>query len=110
MAESSTDRLAEHERHLAEERTRLARERTTLAHSRTGFASFLFGTALLGLFRHPLAVVTGAGFVLIGAGFLPTGWRSYASGGCGASWRRWMPHPGAIGGPAGPSLPPASDR
>ena len=71
------DSEAEHERRLAEERTRLARERTTLAHIRTGFASFLFGTALLGLFRHPAVVAVGAVFIAVGVTFLATGWRSY---------------------------------
>ena len=77
MADWSTERLAVHERHLAEERTRLAWERTTLAHIRTGFASFLFGTALLGLFRHPAVLAVGAAFVVVGVAFLATGWRSY---------------------------------
>jgi len=63
---------------LAEEQTRLARERTILAHIRTGFASFLFGVALFGLVDDPLAVVVAAFFVVAGAGFLATGWWSYA--------------------------------
>lgn len=62
---------------LAEERTRLARERTTLAHIRTGFASFLFGTAVLGLFTTIETDLLGGVFVLIGVVFLVTGWRSY---------------------------------
>ena len=78
MADCTTERLAQHERRLAEERTRLARERTTLAHVRTGFASFLFGTALLGLFQHPAVLAVGGMFVVVGVVFLATGWRSYA--------------------------------
>ncbi|MFB6164358.1 MAG: DUF202 domain-containing protein [Haloarculaceae archaeon] len=72
-AAASRDRAIE----LAEERTRLARERTTLSHIRTGFASFLFGTALVGLFGAVEAKVLGAAFVLAGVAFLATGWLSY---------------------------------
>ncbi|MFB6125410.1 MAG: DUF202 domain-containing protein [Halanaeroarchaeum sp.] len=63
--------------HLAEERTRLARERTTLAHIRTGFASFLFGTAVLGLFGTLEAALVCGLFILVGVVFLATGWRPY---------------------------------
>jgi len=63
---------------LAEEQNRLARERTILAHIRTGFASFLFGVALFGLFDGIVASAVAAFFVLAGAGFLATGWWSYA--------------------------------
>ena len=63
---------------LAEERTRLARERTILAHIRTGFASFLFGTAIIGLFTTIETEVVGGAFILVGVAFLITGWRSFA--------------------------------
>lgn len=62
---------------LAEEQTRLARERTILSHIRTGFASFLFGTAIFGLFGDLATSVVGGMFVLVGAVFLATGWISY---------------------------------
>lgn len=62
---------------LAEEQTRLARERTILSHIRTGFASFLFGTAIYGLFGQVATTTLGAFFVLVGATFLVTGWLSY---------------------------------
>ncbi|MBP2250015.1 putative membrane protein [Halarchaeum solikamskense] len=79
MSDDPSGRDADVERtQLAAERTRLARERTTLAHIRTGFASFLFGTAVLGLFDRPTAVPLGGAFVLVGVAFLATGWVSYA--------------------------------
>ncbi|MFB6170471.1 MAG: DUF202 domain-containing protein [Haloarculaceae archaeon] len=62
---------------LAEERTRLARERTTLSHIRTGFASFLFGTAVFGLFGSLTTNLLGSAFVAVGVVFLVTGWLSY---------------------------------
>lgn len=43
----------------AEEQTRLARERTILSHIRTGFASFLFGTAIYGLFGQLSTTILG---------------------------------------------------
>jgi len=71
------DSTESHTNTLAEERTRLARERTILAHLRTGFASFLFGTALIGLFPTVGTETVGGLFILIGAAFIVTGWRSY---------------------------------
>lgn len=71
------DRRTTETRALAKERTRLARERTTLAHIRTGFASFLFGTAIIGLFPAVETDVIGGLFILIGVAFLVTGWQSY---------------------------------
>lgn len=62
---------------LAEEQTRLARERTILAHIRTGFASFLFGTAVFGLFGDLLTNFVGGVFIAVGIVFLVTGWVSY---------------------------------
>ena len=67
----------DHVTRLAEERTRLARERTILAHIRTGFASFLFGTAVIGLFQSRELRIVGGLFILVGVAFLVTGWRSY---------------------------------
>ncbi|MFA9516995.1 DUF202 domain-containing protein [Halopenitus sp. H-Gu1] len=64
---------------LVEERARLAQERTILAHTRTGFASFLFGTAIIGLFTSVKTEVVGRGFILTGVLFLNTGARSYLS-------------------------------
>ncbi len=60
-----------------EERTRLAQERAKLARERTGFASFLFGTALLGLFDGGLYEYIAIAFILMGAIFLVTGLLSY---------------------------------
>lgn len=62
---------------LAREEMRLARERTILAHIRTGFASFLFGTAIFGLFGELLTNLAGALFITVGIVFLVTGWLSY---------------------------------
>lgn len=72
-----TEATESHTNSLAEERTRLARERTILAHLRTGFASFLFGTAIIGLFPTLGTETIGGLFILIGAAFILTGWRSY---------------------------------
>jgi len=73
----STDRNRNREE-LAQERTRLARERTILAHIRTGFAAFIFGTAILSLFKGGvLSEVLGWSFIVLGAAFVVTGWRSY---------------------------------
>jgi len=78
MSDDPRGRNADVERtQLAAEQTRLARERTTLAHIRTGFASFLFGTAIVGLFDRPVADPLGGAFVLVGVAFLVTGWVSY---------------------------------
>lgn len=62
---------------LAEERTRLAQERTVLAHIRTGFASFLFGTAVLGLFSTGPTQYAGYAFIGLGLAFLITSMVSY---------------------------------
>ena len=77
MRPHQQDEATERATELAEERTRLAQERTILAHIRTGFASFLFGTAIIGLFTSVETEVVGGVFILIGVLFLITGARSY---------------------------------
>lgn len=77
MTDSSSDDRDVYRTNLAEEQTRLARERTTLSHIRTGFASFLFGTAIFGLFGDLVSNLAGGFFVVVGLLFLVTGWLSY---------------------------------
>lgn len=77
MTDEERTQLSQKRTQLAQERTRLAQERTVLAHIRTGFASFLFGIALLGLFRTTITRYTAYGFILLGILFLVTSGLSY---------------------------------